>query len=225
MLCCCCCWPAYRCAISLAILDTIIVALLWFRSVDLLFSAFTHTDFIDVLVFIVLFGLFVCESLATGALVVSYRRQIANYVSPRLVLLGGQLSVAVLACILIILYFGGLSRSINDFIIASNEYWSGLKLTEEERKIAYNELSTYVAGLFVLLLVFAVYNILEIYITRKYQKCIETSGEFIPVSRTDRLYNSGAHGAVTFGGFPVEKPIERPPPYNPDYAPAPPYRR
>lgn len=105
------------------------------------------------------------------------------------------------------------------------QYWSGLKLTEEERKIAYNELSTYVAGLFVLLLVFAVYNILEIYITRKYQKCIETSGEFIPVSRTDRLYNSGAHGAVTFGGFPVEKPIERPPPYNPDYAPAPPYRR
>ncbi|KHN86926.1 hypothetical protein Tcan_15109 [Toxocara canis] len=121
MLCCCCCWPAFRCAISLSILDTVIVGLLWFRSVDLLFGAFTHAGLIDVFVFIVLFGLLVCESLATGALVLSHRRQIARYVSPRLVLLGGQLMVAVLTCILIALYFGGLSRALNDFIISCYE--------------------------------------------------------------------------------------------------------
>ncbi|KHN76421.1 hypothetical protein Tcan_01072, partial [Toxocara canis] len=110
-------------------------------------------------------------------------------------------------------------------IIHRFQYWSGLELSEEERKTVYNELSSYAAGLFVLVLVFAVYNIFEIYITRRYQKNLETSDEFMAISQTDPSYHDASARVMLAGGPGIDKPLERPPPYNPNYAPAPAYKR
>lgn len=47
---CCCCWPAYRCCLSLSLIDMIITAALYYRSADLFMQNFYH-----LLVFLSLF--------------------------------------------------------------------------------------------------------------------------------------------------------------------------
>ncbi|VDK38310.1 unnamed protein product [Anisakis simplex] len=99
-------------------------------------------------------------------------------------------------------------------------------LDDDERKVTFNELSSYAVGLFVLLVVYATYNVFEIYVTYKYQRNINPPSEFSLVSQTDHLYPdlSPAHALSRDQQASVNKATQRPPPYNPNYGPAPPYK-
>ncbi|VDM28419.1 unnamed protein product [Toxocara canis] len=118
---CCCCWPPRLCAISLSMVDTSFVALLFYRTVDRLCAIFDHIDGVDALIFVVLLGLLICEILAAITLLLSDKRGISRYVWPRFTLLICQFTTAFVVCLFLLFYFSGYSESINNAFISGYE--------------------------------------------------------------------------------------------------------
>ncbi|VDK66648.1 unnamed protein product [Gongylonema pulchrum] len=117
MQCCCCCWPPYLCCLALSILDTAVVGIITFRAADLFYRSGNEWSWINVIVFAISLGLFLCELLAMSTLALSRHRNNSRYVLPRLTLLMGQFVVAALTTIIFIFYFTGYSETLNNAVI------------------------------------------------------------------------------------------------------------
>lgn len=92
------------------------------------------------------------------------------------------------------------------------QYWSGEKLTEVDRLNATHELFMYAIGIFIVVVVYAVYDVFELYITRKYQNSLDTPPEFIPVRHQEPPRPAGPKLSLDHPHF-----VQPPPPYNPQY--------
>lgn len=209
---CCCCWPPYYCSLALSVIDASVVGIFTFRAADLLYRSGNHWDWINVVILVILLGLLVCELLAMSTLALSQHQNNSRYVLPRLTLLMGQFAVTTLIAIVLILYFMGFSEKINNAVINAYQYWSGKKLSEVDRLNATHELFMYAIGIFIVVVVYAVYDVFELYITRKYQNSLDTPPEFIPVRHQEPPRPAGPKLSLDHPHF-----VQPPPPYNPQY--------
>ncbi|VDM24940.1 unnamed protein product [Toxocara canis] len=64
------------------------------------------------------------------------------------------------------------------------KYWAGVEVSKEDRRDAYSDLYMYAIGLFILLLVYAVYNGFELYVTYKYYETLPPES-FVAVKPPD----------------------------------------
>ncbi|VIO88475.1 Uncharacterized protein BM_BM6132 [Brugia malayi] len=210
---CCCCWPPYHCALALSVIDATIVGIFAYRTADLLYTSGNNINWIDFGIFLILLGFFICELLSTITLAVSYRRNNSRYVLPRLILLTGQFAITTFISVILILYFMGFTEKLNDVVIASYEYWANDELNEDDRKRAVNELFIYAIGTFVVIFMYTVYELFELYITRKYQNTLDTPPEFIPVRSQEPPRLAGPKLSIDQQQC-ISAP---PPPYNSQY--------
>ncbi|EJD74519.1 hypothetical protein LOAG_18172 [Loa loa] len=209
---CCCCWPPYHCALALSVVDATIVGIFAYRSADLLYKSGNDNNWIDFGIFLILLGFFVCELLSMITLAISFRRNNSRFVLPRLTLLTGQFAVTTFISVLLILYFMGFTEKLNDVVIGTYEvYWANDKLNEDDRIRAVNDLFIYAIGTFVLISMYTIYELFELYITRKYQNTLDTPPEFIPVRNQEPPRLAGPKLSIT------QPQHIAPPPYNPQY--------
>lgn len=75
----------------------------------------------------------------------------------------------------------------------------------------------YAIGMLVVLIIFELHILFELYITRKYQKTLDTPPQFIPVRQTDPPRPAGPR--LSLAGVPPQMDFMPPPPYNPQYVP------
>ncbi|VDK83851.1 unnamed protein product [Onchocerca ochengi] len=211
MLCCCCCLHPYNCALALSVIDATIVGILTYRTADLLYRSWDDTNWIDFGMLLILSSFFICELLSFITLAVSRRWNNSRYVLPRLTLLTGQFAVTTSISVILILYFMGFIDKLNDIVISSYEYWANNKLSEEDRKRAVNDLFSYAVGTFIAVFIYTIYELFELYITRKYQKTLNTPPEFIPVRNQEPPRLAGPKLSID------EPQHVPPPPYNPQY--------
>lgn len=95
------------------------------------------------------------------------------------------------------------------------QYWANDKLDEDDRERATKELFIYAIGTFIVVLMCTVYELFQLYITRKYQNTLHTPPEFIPVRNQETLTLAGPKLSIT-----AQQPhliAPPPPPYNPQY--------
>uniref|UniRef100_A0A915PWY1 Uncharacterized protein n=1 Tax=Setaria digitata TaxID=48799 RepID=A0A915PWY1_9BILA len=208
---CCCCWPPYLCALALSVIDVSIVGIFTYRSADLLYRSGNDANWIDFGMFFILLGFFVCEMLSLITLLFSHRRNNSRYVQPRLTLLTGQFIITTLICIILILYLMGFSEKLNEIVISSYEYLADDKLDKDDRLRAIHELFNYAIGTFLVVFVYTIYELFELYITRKYQNTLDTPPEFIPVRHQEPPVLAGPKLSIGQSHLPP------PPPYNPQY--------
>lgn len=85
-------------------------------------------------------------------------------------------------------------------------------MSEDDRKRAVDELFVYAIGAFVIVCMYTLYELVELYITRKYQKTLDTPPEFIPVRSQEPSRLAGPK-------ISIEQPHIRapPPPYRSQY--------
>lgn len=96
-------------------------------------------------------------------------------------------------------------------IIPSLQYWANDKIDENDRLRAVNELFIYAIGTFIVVFMYTVYELFELYITRKYQNTLDTPPEFIPVRNQDPPRLAGPKLSIN------QSQRVPPPPYNPQY--------
>ncbi|VDM92777.1 unnamed protein product [Litomosoides sigmodontis] len=209
-----CCCRLYYCALALSFIDTTIVGILLYRTVDLSYRYRfkSNNNWIDFAVLAVLSAFLLCQVLSLIALAISIHWNNSRYVLPRLTLLSGQLAITTFICIILIFYFMGFTEKFNDIVIGSYEYWANDKMNEDDRKRAVQEMLAYAIGSFVTVFMYTVYELIEFCVTRMYQKTLDTPPEFIPVRSQEPTRLAGPK-------LSIEQPhiLAPPPPYRSHY--------
>ncbi|VDM98212.1 unnamed protein product [Thelazia callipaeda] len=208
---CCCCWPLYSCALTLSIIDTSFVGIFTFRSAELVFKSTRNSKWIDISILLFFLASFTCELLSLLTLGLSHSRNNSRYVIPRITLLTGQAALTTFISLFLVLYFVGFSQYLNDIFISSYEYWMDEKLSANDRADAVHELFVYAVGIFILSFIYTIYELFELYITKKYQNTLDTPPEFIPVLHQEPPRPAGPNLNMD------QTHYLPPPPYNPQY--------
>lgn len=100
---------------------------------------------------------------------------------------------------------------VNMKIFVLFQYWANDKLDENERSRAVTDLFIYAVGTFIVVFMFTVYELFELFISRKYQNTLNTPPEFIPVRNQEPPILAGPKLS------PDKSQRMPPPPYNPQH--------
>ncbi|CAI4229425.1 unnamed protein product [Auanema sp. JU1783] len=194
MITCCCCWPVHKCVTALSCLDTLIVAYVTYKFGNTLFSTFYEPEWFSVAAFLFFFAFLVCQVLGTVFIIQAHKKNNRRYCYPRLTLLLGLTIIALIACLIVLIYFFGAHTSMNNFFLKAYEWFFGA-VNDKERAEILGELKLYAFAFLLLTLTFFLYSVFELLLTRKF-------------------YQSLAH----FERVPQnEATAPHQPPFNPDY--------
>ncbi|XGW30549.1 hypothetical protein V3C99_009477, partial [Haemonchus contortus] len=177
----CCCWPVHKCVTVLSCFDTLIVAILTYKSLNLLANTIYEPHWTTIFSFFFFLCFFICQLIATTFIILAHKRSIARYCYPRLALILGLIVCSGLACVIILIYFGGAQTSMTAFFFRIYEYFFG-QLDDQERTELKSELKLYAGAFFALALTFCVYSAFEFFLTRKFY---QTLLGFAPIPQND----------------------------------------
>ncbi|VDM57879.1 unnamed protein product [Angiostrongylus costaricensis] len=187
----CCCWPVHKCVTVLSCFDTLIVAVFAYKSLIVLENTIYEPHWTTIVSFLLFLCFFVCQLMATTFIILAYKRNLAHYCYPRLVLIIGLIVCSAIACTVTIFYFGGPQTAMNKFIFRMYEYFFE-RIDDQEKAELKSELKLYAGASQSLLN--PVFSIFELLLTRKFYKSLKG---FAPVPQGD--------------------PSAPQPAYNPDY--------
>ncbi|CAD6196233.1 unnamed protein product [Caenorhabditis auriculariae] len=104
---------------------------------------------------------------------------LAHYCLPRLTLIAGLLICSIITFAVLCFYFAGGATTMNEFYYSVLEYFFGEELTDAEKVEMKYETRYYAVGFTALTIVFMIYCVFELLLTRKFYKQLNT---FMPVS-------------------------------------------
>uniref|UniRef100_A0AC34RAG1 Uncharacterized protein n=1 Tax=Panagrolaimus sp. JU765 TaxID=591449 RepID=A0AC34RAG1_9BILA len=168
MFCCCICCPAYKCALITATFELILGCYFWFDALNDVVKNYWQLK--DIIIFLFLTGWLVAAGTAFGTLIAAQRKKTPHCVWPRLVLLGGILITCGVFFLLVMLYFNGSSKTMNNIFLDIMEFFMQQNFTPEERKDLHGELHQLAYGFTALLFIFTCYTLFGFLATRKFYK-------------------------------------------------------
>ncbi|RCN37665.1 hypothetical protein ANCCAN_16415 [Ancylostoma caninum] len=177
----CCCWPVHKCVTVLSCFDTLIVTIFAYKSFNVLTDTIHDPHWSTIFSFLFFLCFAACQLIATIFIILAHKRNIAHYCYPRLVLITGLIVCSAIACIVMLIYFGGAQSSMNNFFFRMYEYFFE-KVDDIEKAELKSELKLYAAGFLALALTFCIYSIFELFLTRKFYQSLD---EFTPVPQND----------------------------------------
>ncbi|KAF7635890.1 hypothetical protein Mgra_00004607 [Meloidogyne graminicola] len=143
MACCFCCCPIFRCVLWFCFFELICTIYWWYCSLNNLLRIYTNIELKDIIFILFISGWLITLLVSTISICLAKYKNDSQWILPRLIQQTGLLIIGFLFVFILVIYFIGAYKIINNILINIYEYIYSENILFEEKQGIHEDLRLY----------------------------------------------------------------------------------